>query len=274
MRSENERNVTRMAARQPGGVPGVSANTPPPEANLLDGPPQADTPQGEGQPQAETSASAAIPSDRETAVQRAYELDREVAVPARRAGGLTKLSVAVAVNQEAMVAAAPLTPEELEALVSAAVGADDARGDMVKIAVSAFESREIAPLEFYEEGWFAMAVRYGTALLAVLLVLLLAVRPLIARTKTKGAKSSKKADGKDDVTALGSPDDDALALEAGAAGAAGGAGPSPNRADAFENLPEQVRLARTLASEQPDRALEALQRMLKPASEEPEGATS
>ena len=172
---------------------------------------------------------------------------------------MTKLSVAVAVSQEAMVAAAPLTPEELEALVSAAGGADTARGDMGKIAVSAFEQREIAELEFYEEGWFAMAIRYGTALLAVLLVLLFAVRPLIARTKS-GTFSANK---------------DTAALTANAQNAAllGSGGNAPS-ATSYENLPEQVRLARTLTNEQPDRALEALQRMLQPPADEPNGAAT
>ena len=259
VRSENERNVTRMAARQPGGIPGVAANTPPPDANLLDGPPQAGADQTQADSTGEKAPAAPMPSDTETAVQRAYELDREVAVTAKRAGGLTKLSVAVAVSQEAMVAAAPLTPEELEALVSAAVGADTARGDMVKIAVSAFEQPEIAALEFYEEGWFAMAIRYGTALLAVLLVLLFAVRPLIARTKS-GAVSANK-----DTVAL-----TANAQNAGYLGSGGGAPYSAS----YENLPEQVRLARTLANEQPDRALEALQRMLQPPVEKPNGAAT
>lgn len=259
VRSENERNVTRMAARQPGGVPGVPANTPPPDPNLLEGPPQATQP-AEGD--APGQAGQPTPSDIESLVQRAYELDREVAVTARRAGGLTKLSVAVAVSQEAMVAAAPLTPEELEALVSAAVGVDTARGDKVKIAVSAFESREIEPLQFYEEAWFAQVLRYGTALIAVLLVLLLVVRPLIARAKPKDIAANNA--GSDQAAINAEAGDQAAAALASERG-------SP---DPYADLPEQVRLARTLATEQPERALEALQRMLRPASHEPEQAAS
>lgn len=256
VRSENERNITRMAARAPGGVPGVTANTPPPDADLVDGPPEATA-----ETQAGTDAAASPPQgDSETAVQRAYELDREVAVTARRAGGLTKLSVAVAVSQEAMVAAAPLTPEELEALVSAAVGADTARGDTVKIAVSAFDAREIEPLEFYEESWFATIIRYVAALIAVLLVLLLGVRPLIARTKSKAGGKDEAPDGNTDTPAgLSADSPDA---------------PDANIAatDPHADLPEQVRLARTLANEQPERALEALQRMLQPPADNPEQA--
>ena len=277
VRSENERNVTRMAARVAGGVPGVAANTPPPEANLLEGPPQANA-QGEGgQGQAAQANAKATPSDTETSVQRAYELGREVAVTAKRAGALNKLSVAVAVSQEAMVAAAPLTAQELEALVSAAVGADSERGDMVKIAVSAFESREATPLAFYEESWFALALRYGTALLAVLLVLLLAVRPLVARTKPKAGKAKTKDasngsesaedEGKALTAQTGEETDPALLNDESATPAL-----NPPEAGPYADLPEQVRLARSLATQQPERALEALQRMLQPPGEEPEKA--
>ena len=264
IRSESERSAVRMASRRPGGVPGVPANTPPPDANLLDGPPQ---PDAEPAAQDANETAQPVPGDTEKAVQRNFELDREVAVTAKRAGGLTKLSVAVAVSQEAMVAAAPLTTEELQALVSAAVGASEARGDMVKVVVSAFESREMQPMAFYEESWFAQVLRYGSGLLAVLMVLLLAVRPLIARTKPKADKKQIEAEGKE---AIGS-DVDGDAADPALARA--NVDPESEKADTdqtqveispFADLPEQVRLARTLANEQPERALEALQRMLEP----------
>ncbi|MEM1196372.1 MAG: flagellar basal-body MS-ring/collar protein FliF [Pseudomonadota bacterium] len=268
VRSESERNSTRMAARQPGGVPGVPANTPPPDAQLVDGPPQ--PAEGSG-----PAGSAPTPSDTESAVQRNFELDREVAVTATRAGGLTKLSVAVAVSQEAMAAAAPLTAEELQALVSAAVGADAERGDMIKIVVSAFESREIEPPAFYEQVWFGQVLRYGTALVAVLLVLLFAVRPLLARTKPKSDKDAKALASDDEAKAL-SNEDGAQGDEDDVAegDAAQSASEEEVEADPFSQLPEQVRLARTLANEQPDRALEALQRMLDPSTDDTNKATA
>ena len=80
IRSENERNVTRMAARTTGGVPGVAANTPPPNADLVEGPPQANATGGSAEVESEAQTSTRAPTDTETAVQRAYELDREVAV--------------------------------------------------------------------------------------------------------------------------------------------------------------------------------------------------
>ncbi|QUL39443.1 flagellar M-ring protein FliF [Erythrobacter sp. JK5] len=244
VRSESERNSTRTAANGVGGVPGVTANTPPPDAELVDGAPEPGAVEG-----------GAVPTDSESAAQRNYELDREVAVTATRPGGLVKLSVAVAISEEALKAAAPLTAEQVRNLVSAAVGANADRGDQVQVVVSAFEASEIEPLAFYEEPWFAMALRYGAALLAVLLVLLLAVRPLIARLR--GARDDDEDAAADATAALsgqgGEPQRRALPGDTATAGQS--------------DLPQQVELARRLAAAQPERAVEALQRMLEPPAE-------
>ena len=96
---------------------------------------------------------------------------------------------------------------------------------------------------FYETGWFAMVVRNAVALLAVLLVLLLAVRPALKMLKGKGAKGDK----------------------AGAdANAANGAAQIMLPASGFdrEDLDAQIQLAQRIAREQPDDAVLALRRML------------
>jgi len=241
VRSESERSATRLAAGGTGGIPGVTANTPPADAELVDGAPDPQAQEGEGQP-----------TDSESAVQRNYELGREVAVTSTRPGGLMKLSVAVAVNDAALKAADPMTAEELQTLVSAAVGADAGRGDQVEIVVSAFESRELPELAFYEQGWFATALRYGTALLAVLLVLMLAVRPLIKRMRDPSAKPQDEAS--DDESAVPALTSDGNAVDAT---------PETGSGD----FPKTVELARQLAATQPDRAVEALQRMLETPQE-------
>jgi flagellar M-ring protein FliF len=134
-------------------------------------------------------------------------------------------------------------------LVSAAVGANTERGDQVEVAVSAFETTELEPIAFYEQPWFATVLRYAAALIAVLLVLLLAVRPLLARMRAPGqpAKASEE-DAQDSET----PDLPVAAERQGSS--------LPS------DLPHKVELARQLAAAQPDRALEALQRMLDDAS--------
>lgn len=243
VRSESERSATRLAAGGTGGIPGVTANTPPVDAQLVDGAPD---------PEAQAAGEGGQPTDSESAVQRNYELGREVAVTSTRAGGLVKLSVAVAVSDAALEAAKPLTAEELQNLVSAAVGADPARGDQVQVVVSAFESRELPELAFYEQGWFATALRYGTALLAVLLVLLLAVRPLIKRMRDPAAKPAQ--DSSEETSLASGQLQNAIA--------------AANAEDAqAADFPKKIELARQLAATQPDRAVEALQRMLETPQE-------
>jgi flagellar M-ring protein FliF len=244
VRAESERNATRSGGAPAGGVPGVPANTPPPQAQLVDGAPQ---------PAAPPAPGAA--TDTETSTDRSYELGREVAVTTAGPGSLKKLSVAVAVSDKALKAAAPLTAQQLEALVTAAVGANTQRGDMVKVVASKFEPTDLAPPAFYEEPWFAMLVRYGTALIAVLLVLLLAVRPLIG--KLKGRNADPKAE--DAQLALADAGEDETEDAAGQPLSIGGNASGYGDAD----LPRQVELARRLAASQPERAVEALQRMLE-----------
>jgi flagellar M-ring protein FliF len=242
VRSESERNASRTGDGPAGGVPGVPANTPPPQAQLVDGPPQPAPP------------ATAQATDTESASERSYELGREVAVTSTRPGGLTRLSVAVAVSDAALKQAAPMTAAQLEALVGAAVGADTARGDQVEVVASKFEPSEMEAPAFYEEPWFAMLVRYGTALLAVLLVLLFAVRPLIGKLKGKGKDDAAPADGETPVPALADTEADSVAPA--------DVLPAMAAATAIGDLPRQVELARRLATSQPERAAEALQRML------------
>lgn len=246
VRSESERSASRVAGNGPGGIPGVTANTPPPDAELVDGAPDPNAVDGE------QGAAAASPTDTESSFQRNYEIDREVAVTATRPGGLVKLSVAVAVSEAALEAAAPLTAEQVQDLVSAAVGASDDRGDQVQVVVSAFESTELEPLAFYEQPWFAMAVRYGTALLAVLLVLLLAVRPILK--SLRGEKRDEGGEKGEETQAILDESSERTVIAAG----------NPPSGDSTRDLPQQVELARRLAASQPDRAVEALQRMLEP----------
>lgn len=254
VRSESERTSTRSAGAGVGGIPGVTANTPPPDAQLVDGAPDPDGADGNA-----ADTAAAGPTDSESAVQRNYELGREVAVTSVRPGGLVKLSVAVAVNEAALEAAAPMTAAELQSLVSAAVGADEARGDQIQVVVSAFESTEMEPMAFYETPWFANVMRYVTALIAVLLVLFLAVRPMI-----KKMRDPSETAGIDRGAETGNDDDGTEAMD--------GRSPSQTvltQAASEVDLPERVELARKFATAQPDRAVEALQRMLDEPAGQP-----
>jgi flagellar M-ring protein FliF len=111
--------------------------------------------------------------------------------------------------------------------------------------VGKFEPATLEDPPFYETSWFAAALRYGSAVLALLLVLLLGVRPLLSILRGKRE-----------------PDSDIAEEESGPEQPA-----APMPTLTADGLREQVALARQLAAEQPERAVTALQRMLAaPAS--------
>ena len=217
---------------QAGGIPGVLSNTPPPAATLKAGPPQGGAP---------TPAPAAASVNGESSASRTYELDREVAVANTTPGKLKRLSVAVAISQEAMKKSKPADLEQIKQLVAAAVGADPQRGDQVTVLIRPFEKVTEEGLPFYEAPWFAMVVRSVVALLAVLLVLLLAVKPLLKLLRKEPAAAA--ADGEEDGNSRP---------------ATGAAGTLPDAA----LLGRQVGLAQRIAAEKPDDALQALRAML------------
>lgn len=244
------RSVTEAQSQSSGpgqaiGVPGVMSNTPPPAAEAEERPPEG-TEQPGGQP----------PLMGESSSSRTYELGREVSVANTRPGQVKRLSVAVAISQKAMKGSKPADIEELQRLVSAAVGANQQRGDQIAVAVRSFEPVSEEAVPFYETPWFATLVRHGAALLAVLLVLLLGVRPLI-----KALRRDTRAKGKDSDDF--EPDDEAVTsnelmpLEDEPATAAIARRPSPS-----DVLSEKVGLAQRLVAEKPDSALAALRLML------------
>ncbi|WP_305095428.1 flagellar basal-body MS-ring/collar protein FliF [Croceibacterium aestuarii] len=227
------------------GVPGVLSNSPPPAAQAQPGAPKGGPAQAQNQALGESSAT------------RTYELGREVAVSNIAPGTVKRLSVAVALNQNALKGAKPADLKKFEQLVTAAVGADSNRGDTVAVVVRPFQATEIEAASFWETSWFATILRNAVALISVLLVLLLAVRPVI-----KSLSGRKAADEDSDDR----PEPAAMTVRA--------LSPSstslvnmPDR----ERLSAQVELAQRIVREQPDDALQALRRMLGDGREVPGG---
>ena len=240
VRSETQAQ-SQLAGSQPGqagGIPGALSNTPPPPTTAKQGPPLG------GQPSPAPSASAAAPGG-ESSATRTYELGREVSVANSAPGKIKRLSVAVAISQEAMKKAKPTDLDQIKALVSAAVGLDPARGDQVQVMTRAFEPIDDTSLPFYEAPWFAMVVRSSVALIAVLLVLLMGVRPLVRALK-RGGGGGGAGDG-----------------EGGRAAA-----PAKTAADPAL-LGRQVGLAQRIVEEKPDDALVALRSLLGQNAAEP-----
>ena len=239
LRSESQQqSQTSGAGGTAIGVPGVLSNTPPPQTVAQPGAPGAGL--------APSPASPA-PTNGDSSATRTYELGREVAVTNATPGKVRRLSVAVAVSAAAMKGSKSADVAQLKQLVAAAVGADPARGDEVAVVVRKFDVAAIDAAPFYEAAWFATVVRYGAAVLAMLLVLLLAVRPLIRTLR------------RDPVEAEADSEEPA---------GAGAEARTPRPAVDAALLGQQVSLAQQMVAEQPESAIVALRQMLQAAEPE------
>lgn len=230
LRSETQAASQSAGAGSAVGVPGVLANTPPPATTAQPGPPQGT--QGPG---------AAPVQNGESSATRTYELGREVAVANSKPGGIKRLSVAVAISQAAMKQGKPADVEAIKALVSAATGANPQRGDQVQVMVRTFEPAADEALAFYEMPWFATIARSVVALLAVLLVLLLGVRPLLKALRREPVPPAEEPVDPADSNPARDPVTGAIDPEL---------------------LGRQVSLAQRIVEEKPDDALHALRQML------------
>jgi flagellar M-ring protein FliF len=232
--TETSQNTTAPAV----GVPGVLSNTPPPAGQARPGAPTGGPAQAAPQGSGESSSS------------RTYELGREVSVSNATPGDVKRISVAVALNQSALKGAKAADVKKFEQLVAAAVGANPTRGDVVTVVERPFEAAQIDAPGFWETGWFAMILRNAVALIAVVLVLLFAVRPVVkAVTGRKGQQDESE--------------EPIPFIRQSRAAAGNIVAEGPTR----ESLSAQIELAQRIVREQPDDALQALRRMLSQTPE-------
>jgi flagellar M-ring protein FliF len=68
-----------------------------------------------------------------------------------------------------------------------AVGFDAARGDVVAVSARPFKTEETIVPAFWDQPWFAVALRQGGALFASLLILIFIGRPLLRSLSTRAA---------------------------------------------------------------------------------------
>jgi len=249
LRSETQaQSQTSGSAAGGVGVPGVTSNTPPPAPTASPGPPQGTANAG--------PAPASTSNNGESSATRTYELGREVAVSNGAPGKIKRLTVAVALSAEALKKAKPQDIDQLKQLIGAAVGIDPARGDQVAVVMRTFQAAPVDSLPLWEQPWFQTYVRYGVALLGVLLVLLLGVRPLIKALKR-------------DPAAIDAEDEEELTDNTGEAGEA-----AIKRRPALKppvdaaQLGQQLGLAQRIAAERPEDAVLALREMLNHTAQE------
>ncbi|KUR70960.1 flagellar basal-body MS-ring/collar protein FliF [Novosphingobium sp. FSW06-99] len=250
VRTETQSASQTSAGSATAGVPGVLSNTPPPQPTPSPGAPTANS---------SSAAPAPSPTNTDSSSTKTYELGREVAVTNAGPGKIRRLSVAVALSAAAMAKAKPGEIDQIKQLVSATVGADTTRGDQIAVVVRNFQPTTIEQPKFWETPWFAMAVRNGVALLAVLLTLLLGVRPLIKALKREAVAPDDAGADADDTDEDGDAASPAAITDKSTA----------REPVDPEMLGKQVGLAQRLVREKPDTAVAALRQMLTDPETEP-----
>lgn len=189
LRSVDERQVQQAERANAEGVPGVLSNTPPADATLTGAGAEPDTQTG------------AIPLHEESSIKRAFEVGRRVSVTTQPPRALRRLSIAIAIDPDALAQAKPLSLEQVQSLVAAAAGADPQRGDQVVVYASSLRN-EVVELPFWENKFFQQTITLALATLAALLFYLLVMRRLKKRAAVEEGEGTAGVDPLGDLAAL------------------------------------------------------------------------
>jgi flagellar M-ring protein FliF len=244
-----------------GGVPGALTNQPPqPGVALPPGATPATAQSGANPPGAKGAAPAPNnsgstevtgPDSTSKSTTRNYEIDRTMAYTRSPAGKVTRLSVAVLIDnlrttdKDGKVTETPLPKDQLERLTSLvrdAVGFDQARGDSVNVVNSSFlgapatDDEELESVPFWEKAWVQTLAKVLAGVIVLLIIIFNVLKPL-----TKGL-----------VNAAKSP-----MLRQGALAAAGVGGAAPPEAPAIA-YEQQVAQARGLVAADPKRGAQVV----------------
>ena len=221
LRSEQSVEEQRSSSQGPQGVPGALSNQPPGPASapqttggvagaagaiqpgqpLLDANGQQIMDPATGQPML-----APYPADKRQQSTRNFELDRSISHTRQQQGRLTRLSVAVVVDDQVKLDAAtgeatraPWTAEDLARftrLVQDAVGFDASRGDsvsVINVPFAADRGEVIAEIPFYSQPWFWDIAKQALGVLFILVLVFGVLRPVLNNI-TGGGKQAAASD--------------------------------------------------------------------------------
>jgi flagellar M-ring protein FliF len=209
LRSEQLREEARVGSLGATGVPGALSNQPPGGGVA---PEEATDEEGNPVP-------ATRPESSSKSSTRNFELDRTISHTRAAPGEVRKLSVAVlvderrSVNEEGVVTSTPLTESEMtriNALVSEAIGFNQARGDSLNIVNAPFmapETMEPLPAKpIWEQAWVWTVAKQVAGALVVLFLIFGVIRPAfrdMSRVPAQ-AQAAASADGMTPQQALAS----------------------------------------------------------------------
>ncbi|QHG66277.1 flagellar basal-body MS-ring/collar protein FliF [Pseudomonas putida] len=221
LRSEQAVNEQRASSQGPQGVPGALSNQPPGPASAPQTTGGAAAPAGAiqpGQPLVDANGQqimdpatgqpmlAPYPSDKREQTTKNFELDRSISHTRQQQGRLTRLSVAVVVDDQVKVDAsgettrAPWGAEDLARftrLVQDAVGFDASRGDsvtVINVPFAADRGEEIADIAFYQQPWFWDIVKQVLGVLFILVLVFGVLRPVLNNITGGGKQAAADSD--------------------------------------------------------------------------------
>ncbi|RRV07424.1 flagellar basal body M-ring protein FliF [Pseudomonas sp. v388] len=231
LRSEQSVNEQRSSSLGPQGVPGALSNQPPgpatapqttggaagaaaaaiaPGQPLLDANGQQIMDPATGQP-----ALAPYPADKRVQSTKNFELDRSISHTKQQQGRLTRLSVAVVVDDMVKtdaatgdVTRAPWSATDLARftrLVQDAVGFDASRGDSVSVINVPFSSERaetLPEIPFYSQPWFWDIVKQAVGVIFILILVFGVLRPVLNNI-TSGKSKELAGFGDDGLGGMG-----------------------------------------------------------------------
>ncbi len=158
----------------PTGIPGALSNRIPAQPIVTEEPPASPPPGNAG------AAGTTTPPSSET-FSRQFQYGREVSVTRAASGTVRRLTVAVALANPPGRARPVAEITAIEALVRGAVGFDAARGDVVTVSARPFAPGidGAAAASWMDSPWIDTGGRAGLALLVILVLFFLVVRPLL-----------------------------------------------------------------------------------------------
>ena len=252
-----------------GGVPGTLSNEPPIDTEVAEGQQAEAGAAGEAGAEGVPAGGAATPlrTSRRSTVN--YEMDKTISHVRETPGSLQKLSIAVVLDyvestaEDGTTARAPVAPERLDeitALVREAVGFDPARGDTVSVISASFvapaaaEAVEALEPSIFEQDWVWSLARGLFALVVLLALIFLVLRPVMKFSAVPVAPRQQSLDAPQQaVAALGTGEgDDQVTL-----GGEGTGAPQmglPGAAGAAAGYQQQLQMARSVATGEPERA--------------------
>jgi len=255
LRSEQtDRTIDTLAEAM--GIPGALVNQPP-GAGTVD-------------PTVDPDADPAIEADAETTASSAtrnYELDRTITRSRRSPGTILRLSAAVVIDdrieldENGETVRVGLDEAELAAftaLAREAIGFDEARGDTVTVTNRAFVPPEQIeppdPVPLWEQPWLATIVRQGLVGLAVLVLVLVGVRPALKKLTQRAVGQANESLPRRGESGGSDPGGADAALANGQTSAEGRSRSGGDRLEPPKEVYGDIlNMARAMASEDPKR---------------------